>query len=651
MSTEQHLEGLRTIFREVFDDEALQIHSSTRKSEIPGWDSVETVRILVAIEETYDLRLSMSDVATLDSVADFLALIDAKQNPEEPKSANAPTSDSMTIPVSIAGTSTTTFLRESLERISSEYGLDLNMYESDFGSFHQELLDSNSRLYKHDPKFIILHANWRDLSLPPIAEDVAVEIERIVSEWKKLWQVILQHSDATILQFAFDIPETTSESNLGWLSQAGRSRIIHEANLELAKVAPDGVLFLPSPQSSSASWTDERAWLSQRQHPSHQALGQLSKSLLLTMRAALGITRKLLVMDLDDTIWGGVIGEVGVGGIDLGPTSARGEAYQMFQAYAKELMQRGILLAVCSKNDITRAKSAFTAHDSMILNLADFIDFQANWDRKSDNIRRIAESANLGLNSIVFVDDSPTECEEVRLALPEVLTICIEGDPADITSKIHESGAFEAISLSSEDKLRTNSYTQEKERKELAKNSVSYQSYLRGLCMKIEIAQLDTTTLQRASQLINKTNQFNLSLKRRTTAELNEFITNPISYARIIRLSDKFGDYGWIGVVLAQANQSTLTLDTLLMSCRVFARGVENVILDAIVNDAIAMGANNIVATYYPSDRNELVRDYLLKNGFTATKSHDSKVQFCLQLDNYTPNETYFEKIYNSALK
>jgi len=643
---EAQLEQLRKIFCDVFDDDSLEITEKTQKSDIPGWDSVESVRITVAIEEAYDLRLNMAEVATIESVGDLLDLIpsDRESTPETESVAEHRTT-TRPVPVTLAGTSTTTFLKDSLAAIGRQYGFDLDIYETEYGCFHQALLNADSDLYQHQPKFVVLHTNWRDLGLPPFSDDSTTEIDRLVDEWISLWNEIRAKSTATILQFAFDLPNHSSEGQLGWLIECGRTRSIQKLNLALAESAPDGVFFLPSPQPLANNWSDDRSWLSQRQHPSHQALSHLSDSICSAMQAAMGLTRKVLVLDLDNTLWGGVVGEVGVEGIDLGPTSAAGEAYQNFQRYAKELKQRGVLLAVCSKNDLTRAKAAFEQHESALLELSDFVDFQANWKRKSDNIRRIAENVNLGLDSFVFVDDSPNECEEVKQALPEVLTICIEGDPSDIIKKVQSTGAFEALSLSTEDKQRTDFYLQDKKRKQNAENSISYESYLSGLNMELTIAPLDKNKLKRAAQLVNKTNQFNLSLKRRTEAELEQFIHSPDRYARLVGLRDKFGDYGWVGLLLAESDGATWSIDTFIMSCRVFARGVENAMLNRIFADAREAGARSIIADYLQSGRNELVRECLLKNHFTEDRIDQERSRFHHEVSAHQPQETHFERL------
>jgi FkbH-like protein len=383
---------------------------------------------------------------------------------------------------------------------------------------------------------------------------------------------------------------------------------------------------------------DEKAWFESKQlcSPALQVrLAQEAAHLAAQLKAA---PKKVLVLDLDNTLWGGVIGDDGMEGIEIGDTSPRGEAFKAFQRYIASLTERGLLLAVCSKNDLEKALEPFRSHPEMVLRESHFVSFKANWEPKPDNLRAIAEELNLGLDSFVFVDDNPAEIEIVRQFTPEVATIGLGDDPSGYVRQLQESRLFERLSITGEDFARTEQYHDEARRRVLFSTTADMQSYLQSLEMEGRLSPFNPLDLPRIAQLINKSNQFNLTTRRRSEAELAALMADPAWQGFTIRLSDRFGDYGLIAVVLCRAaEEGVCEIDTWLMSCRVLKRQVEEETLNAIVSVAQAMGAGRIRGIYLPTAKNEMVRGLYPKFGFQQVSHDPEQLVYELCTEGYLP--------------
>jgi len=344
------------------------------------------------------------------------------------------------------------------------------------------------------------------------------------------WDAVLQRLPCRIIQHNFDLPVSDAYGALSQRLPGVRLAILRELNLRLSQIAPPQVAILDQDQVSAnfgrERWQDDRAWHLAKQHPAHAALPALAKAELALIRAGLGLTKKVLVLDLDNTLWSGVIGEDGLGGIRLGPPDARGEAHQALQQYCRELKERGILLAVCSKNDEADARLPFEEHEGSVLKLADFAVFTANWQDKAANLQAMAHKLNLGLDSFVFLDDNPAERAHVRAHLPMVTVPELANDPAGYIRTLAAGRYFEAWSLSEEDRLRADSYAVDAQREQLQHSAVSVAEYLRELCMVCTHGSFDEVTLPRVAQLVGKTNQFNLTSRRHSLEELRRFSQN-----------------------------------------------------------------------------------------------------------------------------
>jgi FkbH-like protein len=350
------------------------------------------------------------------------------------------------------------------------------------------------------------------------------------------------------------------------------------------------------------------------------------------------------VLDLDNTLWGGVIGDDGLEGIALGQGSPLGEAYTAFQVYVRELSRRGVILAVCSKNDAAVAGEPFERHPDMVLKPADIACFVANWQNKADNLRAIAQQLNIGLDALCFIDDNPFERNLVRQELPMVAVPEVSDDPTGYAVALADGGYFESLGVTEEDRERTGQYQGNSAREALKAAVTDLPAYLRGLEMQLLWKRFDRIGLQRIVQLINKSNQFNLTTRRYTEAEVEAVMADPDAFGLQLRLTDRFGDNGIIAVVIGRKQPSLdLVIDTWLMSCRVLGRQVEAATLNLIAQEAVRSGARRLVGEYIPTAKNSMVRDHYARLGFAAvTGEPDRSV---LDLAGFTPADTFIHVV------
>lgn len=334
------------------------------------------------------------------------------------------------------------------------------------------------------------------------------------------------------------------------------------------------------------------------------------------LAAIAGHSGRALVLDLDNTLWGGVVADDGVEGLAIGQGSASGEAFLAIQAYALALRERGIVLAVCSKNVEAIAREAFRKHPDMLLREEHFVAFVANFNDKATNIARIAEALDLAPSSLVFLDDNPAERERVRSGLEGVMVVEVGEEPADFVRNVNASGYFEHVLLTSDDTRRAETYAARAEAKALKASVSNYEDYLGSLEMELTIAPFDALGRARIAQLIAKSNQFNVTTKRYSEAEVASFEGNPGYLAWQVRLKDRFADHGMISVVIVACGQHEWHVDSWIMSCRVLERGVEQAVMGEILRLARAQGVAKIVGTFIPTARNGLVRDLFPKFGF-----------------------------------
>ncbi|MGI4830050.1 MAG: HAD-IIIC family phosphatase [Janthinobacterium lividum] len=553
-----------------------------------------------------------------------------------------------TIRLALLGSSTFSHLLPGIRLGALRRGLLVELYTGPYGLYRQELADPTSGLHAFRPEIVCFAFDAQHL-----AGSEGATVADAMANLRTCWQAA-QALGATVLQQTV-LPRLpllmgNNEDRL----QTSPAAVVQGINQSLREQAKEHGVYLLSvdtmaAQDGLAQWFEPALWYSAKQeiHPRATVVyGDQMGRLLAALR---GRSAKCLVLDLDNTLWGGVIGDDGMDGIALGQGSPTGEAFIAFQRYAKQLGQRGVILAVCSKNDLENAAAPFDSHTEMILRRADIACFVANWQDKAQNLRFIAETLNIGLDSLVFVDDNPAERRLIRSELPMVAVPELPEDPAEYVSTLVDAGYFEAVELTAEDAKRTELYRANASREALRQTSTDLGSYLRGLDMELIWSPFDTAGFKRIVQLINKTNQFNLTTRRYTDAEATVLMANPDAMTLQLRLTDVHGDNGMIGVVIglrtagnSSDDESLLDLDTWLMSCRVLGRGVEEATLNLVCERARAMGCTGVVGHFRPSAKNSMVREHFAKLGFDLQKTNeDGSTDWLLPLDRFTERSTH----------
>ncbi len=551
--------------------------------------------------------------------------------------AAAGTGHSRTCRLAVLGSVTTSLLIPVLEALLLRDGIKAEIYEAPYGSIEQETLDPSSGLAQFRPGIVILAMHWRDLELGAITEDEEGWIERATEKYASLWRRLTDAFAGHVIQPAFDFPAEEPYGHLGGALRGGRTRMIERLNLRLRESAPVNVsvLDLPAVQRAAGSkrWENPADWDRYRQHPATEALPELADAHMAHIRAVLGLTRKVLVTDLDNTLWQGVIGEDGVSGIGIGPGTPAGEAHLRLQRYMLDLKRRGILLAVCSKNNPEEAKLPFLEHSQMALRLEDFAAFRANWDDKVTNLRALAADLSLGTDSFVFLDDNPLEREWVRSQLPEVAVVELDSAPFHYVRQLDRGCYFESIALSAEDLARAEQYRVEAKREGLRSSASSLDEFLAGLRLEASVEPVSAANLTRVTQLVNKTNQFNLTTRRYTEAEVRAIAEDRGGWAGAFHMSDCLGSYGLIGVLFCRPDgrKDAWEIDTWLMSCRTLGRQMEKFMFDRMLEAAGQSGVRRITGVYRPTKKNAMVSR--LFDGFGFRRETETAEETRYELD------------------
>jgi FkbH-like protein len=554
------------------------------------------------------------------------------------------------IRLALMGSSTTKHLHAGIRIAALRRGLFVTIQEPDYGQYWFELLDSGSALRGFAPNAVLFAFDARHLTRGLTAGSDATAataiIEDQIAHLRACWLKTREAFDATILQQTilpvFPALAGQNEHILPGSPSAAVARL--NAALRGA-AATEGVhlvaLDTQAARDGIAAWTSDTFWHRAKQEVSISAAPLYGDLVMRLLAARFGRSSKCLVLDLDNTLWGGVVGDDGVEGLALGQGSAEGEAFVAFQAYARDLAARGVILAVCSKNDEANALAPFERHPDMVLKRSDIACFIANWDDKATNLRRIAATLNIGLDSLVFVDDNPFERNLVREKLPEVAVPEISEDPSSYAQTIADAGYFEALALTEEDRARGAQYQANAARASMAGSANDIGAYLAGLEMRLIWNQFDSVGLPRIVQLINKSNQFNLTTRRYNDDDIRQIIADPNRTGLQLRLTDRFGDNGMIAVAILQAAGDIAVIDTWLMSCRVLGRKVEEATLALLVAQARRLGAAKLRGVFRPTAKNAMVKDHYTKLGFSPVAGDgdgDSDEQwFELALAGYTP--------------
>ncbi len=559
--------------------------------------------------------------------------------------------------IAIVGSSTTNLMVPVLRALCFRDGIDAEFYEGLYGAFRQEVLSPESGLHRFRPDFVFLANNWRDLNLPALSEDPASVVERSVSEFKALWTALGDALHCHVVQHTFDRPGADAYGYLSEAMPGGRARVIRRINEAMLDNAPPFVSLLDldsiAAEAGAERWSDPLLWNNAKQHPALEALPALAEWQIAHVRAALGLTRKVLICDLDNTLWGGVIGEDGLQGIRIGPGSHEGEAYADLQRYLLDLKSRGILLAVCSKNNPEDARLPFEQHPSMALHLDDFVAFEANWDDKATNLRRIARKLSLGLDSFVFIDDNPLERAWVRSQIPEIAVVEVGNSPHYYVRDLARRRYFYALTMSAEDRKRSEAYRTQVQTETLRESALTVEAFLEQLNMTATVVPVSKANIARVTQLTNKTNQFNLTTRRYTEAQVRQVADHPANWTGVFQLADRFGDHGIIGVIFCKAadEPATWEIDTWLMSCRVLGRQMEEFMFDRVVQAAAAAGVRRLKGVYHRTAKSVLVADLYPRLGFSElTAASDEREYEFLVPENYTARCSFIQDASPAAM-
>lgn len=520
-------------------------------------------------------------------------------------------------------------LMPSLHVSGLRRGLVFESYVAPYSQIRQEVFDPNSGLRNFNPDIVIiaLASETATASLEPAmtASDVNAVITSQVEDLKSIWHVIQQEMSATVIQQTLSPISPSVFGHFDKAVAASPKSYIASFNIALSGAAFDhscaildlDQLFL---KFGTVNLFSPMLWHHAKQELSPQCAPLWADHAGRIVQALLGLSKKCLVLDLDNTLWGGVIGDDGVNGITLGAGSSTGEAFAAFQRYAKILKQRGVLLAVCSKNTHEIALNAIDTHPEMILKSHDFSAFKANWDGKPGNIETIANDLNIGINSLVFFDDNPVERDHVRTRLPMVAVPEVPEDPAQYINCLESAGYFDAVSLTEDDLLRTKQYEANTQRQLAQRSAGNLTDYLASLDMELSVSPFCSVDMPRITQLVNKTNQFNLTTRRYQQAQIEQFASDQNTFTLAARLKDKFGDNGLISVVIAKPidyrDRPALLIDTWLMSCRVLGRMVEHEVCNRLVSYAKDRSIDVIIGEYIETDRNKLVKNLYQTLGF-----------------------------------
>lgn len=531
--------------------------------------------------------------------------------------------------LAVLSTYSAQFLQPYLTVEGAVRGFALAPWFGAFGQIEQEALEASSGLYAQQPDAIVILARLEELA-PALVERGLGSPEEVLRAWMgavedrlaALIGGLRQRTDKPVFIANFAPPVRLAAGlaePLVKLSPSSLARTLNEALAALCR-AHSGVYVFDYArlvtEHGLRSWGDDRLFFLARIPFTADAQMALAKALVRAVRAALVPPAKVLVLDLDQTLWGGVLGEDGFGGIALGDEYP-GNVFKAFQKYVAGLKDRGILLAIASKNNEAEVLEVFARHPDCILKRGDFAAARINWQEKSANLRELAAELNVGLDACVFFDDSPFEREEVRRQLPMVTVIEAPGSPLRFSDAIEESGAFDQLSLSTEDRQRVAFYRQRGDREQAARAAASPAEFLASLEMVATIGQVGAETLPRVAQLLAKTNQFNLTTRRHGAGEIEAMIRSG-AVALWLRLADRFGDSGLVATALARPDGERWVVDTFLLSCRVIGRGVETALLARLAACVAQHGGRVLVGEYLPTARNGLVAEFYVRHGFDS---------------------------------
>ena len=543
-------------------------------------------------------------------------------------------------------------LDETFHVKCSEIGIRYQSYVADYNQYNQEILNSKSDFYNFSPDITFLILDIRsllgDYFYFPYSISSAERKSLVKEKINELENLILQfknNSSSTLVITNFNIPSYSPNGIIETKSEFGFHEMIHEINESLRNIVKNQNSIYVYDFNQFVSKYGEKNIFDYRQFHlgsiqiAFNYIPYFAYELMSYVKTMLGVSRKCIVLDLDNTLWGGIVGEDGFDGIELAQTS-NGKAFVEFQKQLLSLWQQGIILAINSKNNFDDAMKVIREHPDMILREKHFASIQINWDDKAQNIKQIAEEINIGLNSIVFFDDDKLNQERIKQEFPEVLTVDMPNDPSQYSSILTNLNDFNALQRTEEDTKRGVMYAQQRQRKQFENTVSNLDQFLKQMDIKVKIKQSNGFLIPRISQLTLKTNQFNLTTRRYQEEEIRKFSKDENFEVGCAQVLDKFGDNGITGAYIVKKNETNWILDTFLLSCRVMGRGVEDAMLSHILKDAKNNSIEEFKAEFIPTLKNKPAENFLSDFGF---RKHDNFWVYDLKNDIKSPNHLMVE--------
>lgn len=552
--------------------------------------------------------------------------------------------------LAVIGSSTLEPLAACIDVKTRLDGFQTSTFVGGFNTYRQEALDQKSLLYKAKPDVIVLSVDAESVlgqmfltKFVRASENERVSLRNsLVSSIAAVIEVLEKNTSAIILVNNFIVPIFSPLGIVDNKQKTGLKSFFDSANTALAgSFMKSNRVFIVDLESISSGFGKSRiinwnTWYRGSVPFSEDFTPVLADEYLRYIRALRGRTKKCIVLDLDNTLWGGIIGEDGLEGIKLSNTSP-GIEYVDFQRSLLSLYNRGVILAICSKNNLDDALKVFHEHPYQVLKEEHFAAMRINWQNKAANISELAKEINIGLDSMVFFDDNPTERAQVSQTLPEVLVVELPKNPRLYRETLENLNVFDVLSLTKEDLVRGEMYAGKRKREELEQTAESIEDFLRTLNLKVKINAVDDFDTPRVVQLINKTNQFNLTTRRYTDADVRQFRESKDAIVYSMAVTDKFGDEGVVGVAIVKIKNADWWIDSFLMSCRVIGRSVETALLAKIITDARAVKAMRIIGEYIPTKKNPPAADFYERHGFGMPAETDTNgTTWTLNLDTDT---------------
>ena len=555
------------------------------------------------------------------------------------------------IKISVVGDTATQLLATAIRGLGVECGLNINLFEAEYNQVERQFLDPSSELYEFDADIIVVFQSTHKLgeyhSLLSTDQQAQLAEERLSFVASVCENPAL--ANKKIIYFNYPEIEDTVFGSYANKVVSSLTYQVRKLNYELMKLSQQYPnLFICDIAGLQNKFGRDfmfapNVYVSTEMILSVDILPYVASRVLDIVCAIRGQFKKCLILDLDNTVWGGVIGDDGLEGIQLGHGLGIGKAFTEFQMWVKKLRQRGIIICVASKNNEETAKEPFEKHPDMVLKLDDIAVFQANWETKVDNIRTIQSILNIGFDSMVFLDDNPFERNIVRENIKGITVPELPEDPGEYLEYLYSLNLFETASYSNADKDRTKQYQVEAKRVSLSKTFTNEADFLKSLNMESTVSGFTKFNTPRVAQLSQRSNQFNLRTIRYTEADITALAEDPDVIDLSFTLEDKFGDNGLIAVIIMKKQDAkTLFVDTWLMSCRVLKRSVENFTLNIMVERAKAAGFQKIIGEYLPTPKNKMVENHYTGLGFTKVEGVEN-AQYELDVEAYQPRECYIE--------